>query len=752
MEKALKIKLLVLFSGLAALSWETIWQIKSSLALGVSAWGTAITLAATMGGMCLGSILMGEFLKHRNPKHPLRFYAVLEIIIGICGLGLGFIFAMIERLDSWAYAIEPESAFLVHALGIVVALGLPTISMGATLPVLGLIGRQFQISIAILYGLNTLGAAAGVLLAAFLLIPSLTISGTILFIACINFLVGMAAWFMSPQESLALREKHNADSTATVTFSPQVPLKASYLIVFITGFATFLLEVSWFRSFTAAFKSTTEAFAIMLSCVLLALGLGAQIAPALKKGRVKLGHLICCAGLAILIITPIVERFDLFIQVGSESPLQLYIQWFGITLFVIGLPVLFLGSALPWILDDHSNTSNWGTLYGVNACAAIFGALIGGWVLLPTIGFARTSWLTGIIIVLGGLYLMSRRKQLVFIALTISFLFLAILFESGVGRTRVQGTNLLPPSGPVEIIEVFEGPDATLSVVEYNQKQRFLFIDGFIATGQAGQKGKLGTLHYMPWMGHLPMLMHPNPKNALVICFGTGQTANAVRNEQPEHMDIVDINENIFRLAHHFSANQNVVEDPTVNTVAMDGRAFMRRTDQTYDVITLEPMPPTFAGVNSLYSKEFYELAHRKLGNDGMIAQWMPFHLVTPHYSASITKTFSEVFPNTIMWIDPPSQTGILIGSKNPNADLTTSFPGFLRDIQRDMSADEVKDAIFMTPQQLSEYAAFGEIITDNNQLLAYGKAAYLYRTISNKTSDENFELMNKVLGQEAEK
>lgn len=746
MDKALKIKLLVLFSGLAALSWETIWQIKASLALGVSAWGTAVTLAATMGGMCLGSLLMGRILKNKNPARPLKFYAVLEIIIGCAGLGLGFIFGIIEDLDSHVYAFAPESAFFVHALGIVAALGLPTMCMGATLPVLGLIARQYETSIALLYGLNTLGAAAGVLLAAFFFIPAFTISGAIIVIALINFLVGVLAWMISAKDKPSEIHITPSEQKAPISGQQVLSLRTAYLLVFLTGFTIFLLEVAWFRSFTAAFKSTSEAFAIMLSCVLLALGLGAQLAASLKKSNIKLGHLICYAGILILLITPVVERFDLFMQAYSQTPFLLFMKWFGTTLFVVGLPVLLLGAVLPWILDDQKTPANWSKLYAMNACASICGALLAGWVLLPTIGFARTSWLTGVIIVMGGLLLVSRKRQITLAFAMIAALALAITFESGIGRNRVQGTDSYTDIKPTDIVEVFEGPEATLSVVQYGYNQRFLFIDGFIATGQADDGAEMTGEHYLSWMGHLPMLMHPDPKQALVICFGTGQTANGVRKENPDHLDIVDINKNVFRLAHHFSSNEDVIEDPKVSTIVMDGRAYMRRTHKTYNVITLEPMPPTFAGVNSLYSKEFYELAHRKLGKDGIIAQWMPFHLVTPHFSASITRTFLEVFPNAVLWIDPPSQTGILVGSKNPDADLTKNFAGYKRDIERDMSEEDVQKAVFMNAAQLAQYIKYGDVITDNNQLLAYGKAAYQYRTISSKTNDENFELMNKVL------
>ena len=130
--------------------------------------------------------------------------------------------------------------------------------------------------------------------------------------------------------------------------------------------------------------------------------------------------------------------------------------------------------------------------------------------------------------------------------------------------------------------------------------------------------------HYMDWMGRLPMILHPSPQKALVICFGTGQTANAVRLEGSRHLDIVDVNPAVFGMAHLFSKNQNILEDPGTHRVVMDGRAYLRRTTRNYDVVTLEPMPPTFAGSNALYSLEFYLLIKSRLNDGGVAAQWLP--------------------------------------------------------------------------------------------------------------------------------
>jgi spermidine synthase len=755
---------LVVSSGFATLSWEVIWQIKSTLALGVSAWGTAVTLAVTMGGMSIGGFLMGRALREGLPVRGVCLYGALECIVGLAGLFLNTAFRVVEQLDSWAYAGMPGSASLVHILGIAVVLGIPTICMGATLPVFGLLAGQFQVSIAQLYGLNTLGAAAGSLFVALILIPLGGITHAIWVIAGINIAVCIAAWLLDPGVRISAAPLPGPDAPA-----PQPISFKETFIVFVTGFATFTLEIAWFRSLAAAFPDSADVFAIMLACVLIALGLASRNVPKLKQNKKSLGARLCLAGILILLATPLIERFDvvwLLLEycrisagVGQASGLLdphtftanwgavwLYLVktlvWFVAIFCVIAPPVYYLGAAFPWILDDQRSYRRMGMLYAMNTLAAIVGAIGAAWILLPAIGFAQAAWVGGVLVVIAGLLVTPGPKRFTWAWFGIVALLTAVVSESGVGRERVQGFFAIMEGKPAKIVEFFEGPEATVSVVEYDDGGRRIIVDSSSASGQSGQTYKLGE-HYMIWMGHLPMLLHPDPKSALVICFGTGQTANAVRKENPESLDIVDINPRIFKLAHNFSSNEDVLHDPKVKAIVMDGRAYLRRATKVYDVITLEPMPPTLAGVNVLYSREFYELARNRLGPKGVIAQWLPLYCVAPLYSASIARTFIDVFPNAVLWIDPETKgDGILLGTKDDSVPLATGWPGFARTpIKRDLDEKEVRQNVVLDAKELERYGAYGEVVSDDNQLLTYGKALVCYMGLGK----EHLELLHRV-------
>ena len=743
--------LLIASSGFAALSWEVIWQIKASLALGVSALGTAITLAVMMGGMCIGSLTMGNLLRDTPTQRPIRLFALLEFAIALAGVSLNGAFWLLERLDTWAYAIMPSSISVVTVVGLIAIIGLPALCMGATLPVFKVLSDNHQLSITKLYSLNTFGAATGVLMVALMLIPLFGMTNTIWLIAGVNLCVGVYSWFF-------VSERHNnlpRQSFTPSLIEPTINTRILF-IVFVTGFATFTLEVAWFRSLASLFPNTTDVFAMILASTLIALAMGASKVPTLKQKKRELGTQIALAGVMILLMTPVLEHLDSMLphakQVSVNSPeisdlawmfmsdqfstnalaafcymIQFAIRFLAILLIIV--PTLrYLGIAFPWILDEQSSARAVGKLNALNTLAAIIGSIIAAWILLPTIGFAKTAWVAGLLVVVAGMSITNGRKRLMLATLGLIALFIAIYFEAGIGQTQVQGFFASNSKGKLgKVLGVFEGPDATTAALEYDGGARGLLINSSYAAEESGFTNNRPGVHYMAWMGHLPMLLQPDPKKALVICFGTGQTANAVRNENPEELDIVDINKNVFKLAHFFRKNENVLNDARVNAITMDGRAYIRRTQKSYDVITLEPMPPITVGVNALYAKEFYVQARHKLSAHGVIAQWLPFHIAAPHYAASIAKTFIDVFPNAILWLDPASNTGILLASKDDNPTFGTEWPGFKRaNIKRNLSESEVLKHVVFNSKQLTDYAAYGETIDDNNQLLAYGRSLYV--------------------------
>jgi spermidine synthase len=643
---------------------------------------------------------------------PLRLYGILELVIGASGLLMLPGFRALEILDTGIYAALPALAPLLHAFGMALVLAPASLAMGATVPVFQLVARRHRTSISALYGMNTAGAAIGVLLLSFWLLPKFGVWRSCAIVASVNAAVFALSLLLEARAAAAeppLRAP--APSLATgpgLRFVPQ-------LVVLSTGFVTFGLEVAWFRALRAAFWSTSSTFAIMLAAVLIPLAVGARIVPWLRRRGITPGPMLLLAGAAILLGTPWVERMDL-VTVDDPRFHVVLAVWLALTLAAIGPAVLCLATALPWYLEAHPDPAATGRLYGLNTLGSVAGSLVAAWGLLPVLGSARSAWALGLLVLAVAALLHTPRGRLRVAAASGAALVFAVWMTSSPGRDRMYGGEDFYGN---RVLAHDEGPDFTTSVVEWSTGERYLFIDGFTATSSHPVGG-----HYMYWMGGLPARLHPDPKNGLVICFGTGQTANGLRHHLTGDVDVVEISRAVLELSSHFEVNERVLDDPRVAPILMDGRAWLRRSDRRYDVVTLEPMPPNFSGVNSLYSKEFYEIVANSLEPGGVVAQWLPIHLVDAWDGAAIAATFLAVFPDSILWMDPVSGTGILAGRRAGGPEPIGAIQPTQARVPAawSLSDEQLRLSILLDQATLRDYATRGRIITDDNQLLQYSQ------------------------------
>ena len=700
--------LLVVGSGLAGLTWELLWQHHAALALGISAAGAAVTLAAVMGGMALGAATMGAALRRWPHLDALQVFAGLELTVGLAGTTLAVGFSALGALDTIVWRGAPGAALPASWLGIALLLGPAALAMGATVPVFERLAGRIGSSVGRLYGLNTAGAAAGVLIAAFVALPRLGVELTAAVASSTNVAVALGAWLLAgrvPRVAVAAQ----ADRVAADADAASLSFGVAGAVAALTGFCTFALEIAWFRSLRAAFQSTADSFALVLAAVLIALAIGARVAARVPARRGALNVALALAATLVLLATPVIERLDQWVPDATS--------WFGLlevraawALGVLGPPMLALGVALPWLLEQQHDPRRVGRLYALNTLGAMAGSLSAAWVWLPAFGFARTAWLAGGLLGVMAVVLArgARHRALVAAPLCVAAL-VAVALQRDVGRMRAFGPGL----GAHTVLASQDGPDVTVAVVEDAHGERDLIIDGFQTAGEEAEG------HYMAWMGRLPMLLHPDPRDALVICFGTGQTANAVRQEGVERLDVVDVSAEVLSMHAWFRSNQGVLDDPRVRAHVMDGRAWLRRTERRYDVITLEPMAPHFAGTNALYSKEFYALAAARLRPGGVVAQWVPFHILSPEDAVGIAAAFVASFPDAGLWVDPRDRTGILVGGIGP---IDWGWPGLDRARPgRNESPATVRGALALGPAGTLHYAALGDAVTDDNQELAYG-------------------------------
>jgi len=234
---------------------------------------------------------------------------------------------------------------------------------------------------------------------------------------------------------------------------------------------------------------------------------------------------------------------------------------------------------------------------------------------------------------------------------------------------------------------------------------------------------------YMTLLSYIPLLLTKNPKNVLVICFGTGQTAGAAGVYPGINLvDVVDISPGVFRAGKFFKAtNHNVVNNPKVNKIVQDGRQHLLTTSTTYDVITAEPPPPSSAGSVNLYTREYYELTKRALKPGGIVSQWIPLHSQTETHVYQNFRTFVESFPYVMAWY-PVKKELILIGSNQP---INIEFQSIEERLQNPVINKIMRDVDFGTPysllgsiwflkKELTKLGSGQHVISDNNPSLEF--------------------------------
>jgi spermidine synthase len=669
-------RFLVLFvyflSGACGLVYEVVWMRRLSLTFGITVFATSTVLAVFMAGLALGSWLVGRRID-RSPN-PMRVYARLEIGIGLYALAVPAIFSALEPAYVMAANLL-EGHFLlfnlVRGLLAFTALLLPTTLMGGTVPAVGryLVERTGGVgwNVGLLYALNTFGAVLGCVAAGFWLVPSLGMRQTNLIAAGTNIAIGVGL--------LAARVgEHSAATGARTpgeggeTVSSRVVLLAG-LVFALSGFSALAYEVVWTRVLVVHVHNTTYAFSVMLAVFLAGLAIGdtllVPIYDRLRRPLVWLGTVEVLIGLSVVVAAAAyVPLHEERVVVDSwQNALGLMIWRAG---FVLLPGALLFGMTFPLTarvvcLEEGRVGRALGMTYAANTVGAIGGSLAGGFLLIPLLGLQKTLvLLSALNIGLGALCWVAATRGAVRVALVAVALALLI-----VPSRRIPARMFFEAleTRTLKLIYYREGVTDTTGVWEFRTGSKQRIVTYGDMRGTAGTNTDVRNRI----QAHLAHLLHPNPRRSLQICFGVGNTlAAAALHPEVEQLDCVELSPHVRQTASYFWTNANVLADPKVRLIIDDGRNFLLRNREPYDVITLEPPDIYTAGVVNLYTEEFYRLAERSLADDGLLCQWLPVGEMSESDMRMLVQAFVHVFPQTSLWEEGRNGPLLLVGTKVP--------------------------------------------------------------------------------------
>jgi spermidine synthase len=686
---------LFVVSGASGLVFELLWVRQLGLLVGHTALAVSLVVAAFLAGLVLGSLLLGRLAD--QVRRPLLSYGLLEVLTGLSALGVSALLpalpGLLERLGCPGGG--PLGLRALVAFGVVLP---PTFLMGGTLPVLvrfaarelGTLGRSF----AGLYALNTLGAAAGCGLAGFVLLGGLGLSGTALAAAMTNLGVGCLAWLLHglahPAPVEIAPPPPDADTTAALGGLRRILLVAGFAVC---GFVSIGYEGLWFRVLSTYLDSTAYAFSVLLTTFLLGLVLGGLVytrwpGPGGLAGLARVETWLALAGLLSLVLLALAPRLRVELGAWLAGPRAGVVAMLLVSALVLLAPATLIGLVFPQVVQLTARhlsraASQVGLLYSLNTLGGIVGSLAVGFALVPGLGTQGTyALLVGASMALALLFQALDpgrtpwpRRLGTWATAALLGLVLALL----PGDLLWAGLTVRPDA---RLAFLRDGIDGPLAVLEYDAASTcdsglYACGPGCRARSFRHQQLVFGSVsyantvlprkRYMAALAHLPMLAHPAPREALLVCFGTGSTAGAfLSHPELTRLTLVDSNPDVFAAAPLFAEhNHGALQDPRVEVVVDDGRHFLLADPREFDVISFEPPPPTAAGVVNLYSVEFYRLVRARLRAGGILAQWIPLDQPPDVLARGLVRSLQEVFPEVSLWI-PSDHEAVLLASEQP--------------------------------------------------------------------------------------
>jgi len=690
--------LLVLFigSGAAALIYEIVWFQMLELVIGSSGVSLGVLLGTFMGGMCIGSLLLPRLVP--EIRHPLRVYAVLEAGIGLFGVLLLFAIPLVGGIYS-SIVGHGLAGILLRAFFCMLLLLPPTILMGATLPS---ISRWVETTpqgvswMGFFYGGNIAGAVLGSVGAGFWLLRAYDVRTATLGAAAINVTVmALAAIIARTAGPAAAGERQ---SSPAPVFTPVA--RPVYVAIALSGLSALGAEVVWTRLLSLLLGATVYTFSIILAVFLTGLGIGSSagsfMARTVRRPRLAFG--VC----QLLLVGAIAWSAAMIARSLPYWPINVSITsnpWFLFqmdvmrTCWAIFPGTVLWGMSFPLAVAAAANRDQdparlVGGIYAANTIGAIIGSIGFGMIAVPLIGTQNSQKLLIAVAFIAAVLMLApalfgstaatgeRRPNRLVAATSAAIAALATILlvrsVAAVPPVLVAYGRYAPTYDPPKALYVGEGMNASVAVTELDNGVRNFHVSGKVEASTEPQDMRLQRM-----LGHLTALLHNEPRTVLVVGFGAGVTAGTFVNyPSVERIVICEIEPLIPRVVSTYfgDVNYNVLADPRVEVVYDDARHYILTTDETFDVITSDPIHPWVKGAATLYSTEYFELAKKHLNPGGVMTQWVPLYESSEPVVKTEIATFFHAFPNGTIWGNDINGGGydiVLAGHTEPtNIDL----------------------------------------------------------------------------------
>jgi spermidine synthase len=720
-------------SGFAALVYQTAWTRQFALVFGTSELAVATVLAAYMGGLALGAWLVDRWLPRIS--RPVLVYAGLELGVGV---GAVVLVPALLAASEWllralfgGQAGPPDSSHvstsLFYLLSAFVALSVPTVLMGATLPLLArhAVRDESHISqrVGSLYAVNTAGAVAGALATAFWLLPALGLTWSVRVAAVVNVVIFAIAAAIARRESAA-------SSTRELVVAPAGVARQAALVEFIppenvwilplmlaSGAVTFFHEVLWTRMLSHVLGSSIHAFGVMVASFLAGIAIGGVVGARTARTR-KAAHRafsIAQLGCAIAAIGGFVflERFmpaghGLAETAAFGALVLLPLTFFIGTTFPLAVRILAADA------DDAASAS--ARVYAWNTVGAIVGSLAAGFVLIPWLRFEGSIQLAAIascVIALAHTWRVAIPTPRVFggavlaTALAVCFFFRPAAPQNLLHRSPFN----IATDGDVTYYDV----GRSASVVMLKQDGGLVLRTNGLPEAMMETRGMAPRLSGEYWLAPLAVIARPNIESMLVVGYGGGIVVEAVP-PSVRKIDVIELEPKVVA-ANRATARlrkRDPLLDPRLTLIENDARGALNLTTRKYDAIVSQPSHPWTAGASHLYTLEFMQQVREHLSDDGVFVQWMSARFLDESLLRSLTATLATAFKEVRLY-RPDPETLVFLASPKP-LELETALMYSGRGIN---NAEDLLAALALDATGALGLAAGSQPITDDHNRMA---------------------------------
>lgn len=713
--KNLIIPFLFFLSGSAGLIYEVIWKELLTNLLGSSTVAITIILASFMIGLATGSLIIGKKADNWNIEKTARFYIIIEILIALYALSLPTILENLEFFYIDLYTVLPTimwSSIFLKSFFAMAMLFIPTFLMGTTLPLitkyLSATNENYSNNISLLYGLNTLGAILGTIIAGFYLLENFGISGATKFSATINIIVALCFLLIYKFYKTKSSEKINKKDKKTKLLKEKfdefsVLLLISYMI---SGASSMFYQVSWTRSLSLIIGTSTYAFTIMLTTFLLGIAIGSIIFRYIPKTISKIKLYIftqLLIALSVLITTPFMDDLPLYYLSLNEQFFNSWSDLHYIRFLLAGLimiiPTISMGILFPIVCDILINrnkkmTDNVGKAYAYTSIGATLGAIISGLLVIPLIGIQNTIY-TAIFLNIFAAFIILLQSKEFNKKLKAIFIFSPLLIFSFALYKKDTWNPKIMSSGVYVYKDNYFSVSNRLSNMNFSNNEiwksamnnyQLLYYQDGITDSVSVMKNMDGVISLMVngkvdasaksehdiatqlMIGQLPLLLHKNPKDIFLVGYASGITAGSILTHPVKSLDTAEISTSIVEASKLFNKyNYNPLNDKRMNLQIKDARHMLMVSNKKYDVIVSQPSNPWIKGQSSLFSFDWYKIVKEHLKDDGLFMQWIPAYHISERNLKIIINTLDKSFPNLTLWSSSVPGDLIILASNNKN-------------------------------------------------------------------------------------